>query len=218
MMVNAPCKLCERKRARRHCPALGSDICPTCCGAERENSIDCPASCEFLQEARLRERPEPLPEDQVPNQDIRVTEEFLRSHDDLVVFLSTALARAIEAERAVDQDAREALAAIIRTYRTRESGLIYETRPSNPYAAKLQDALTLAIEELHKSLAESSGMQSLRDTDILGVLVFLQRIELPYQNNRRRGRAFSHFLSQSFPAQPATAIDVPLADAPLIEL
>jgi hypothetical protein len=201
--VNLPCKLCQKKRARRHCPGLGADICPSCCGAERENSIDCPQACEYLQEARLRERPEPIPESAIPNLDIRVTEDFLREKDDLVVWLSNALARAMERERAVDGDAREALGALIRTYRTRESGLIYETRPANPYAAAVQDALKNAIEELGKAMAENTGMQSLRDTDILGVLVFLERIELQYANGRRRGRAFYDFLSTHFPAEPA---------------
>lgn len=202
--MNLPCKLCQKKRARRHCPGLGADICPSCCGAERENSIDCPQACEYLQEARLRERPEPIPESTIPNLDIRVTEDFLREKDDLVVWLSNALARAMERERAVDSDAREALGALIRTYRTRESGLIYETRPANPYAAAVQDALKNAIEELGKALAENTGMQSLRDADILGVLVFLERIELQYANGRRRGRAFYDFLSTHFPAEPAT--------------
>jgi hypothetical protein len=201
--------LCEKKRARRHCPGLGADICPSCCGAERENSIDCPQSCEFLQEARMRERPAPVSEDAIPNQDIRITEDFLREQDDLVVWLSTALVRAMETERAVDADAREALAALIRTYRTRESGLIYETRPANPYAAGLQDALKNSIEELRKAVEETSGMHSLRDADILGVLVFLGRIEFQYANGRRRGRAFHDFLSAHFPAQPAAGTNEP---------
>lgn len=206
--MNAPCKLCQKRRGRRHCPALGADICPSCCGTERENTIDCPQSCEYLQEARLREHSVEIPEEAIPNRDIRVNEEFLRDHEELVTWVSNALARAMEAERAVDQDAREALGALIRTYRTRESGLIYETRPANPYAAAIQDALNAAIEELRKHLAESTGMQSLRDADILGVLVFLERVELQYANGRKRGRAFYDFLSAHFKAQPESAVQL----------
>jgi hypothetical protein len=200
--VNAPCKLCEKKRARRHCPGLGSDICPSCCGAERENSIDCPSACEYLQEARLREHPASSPDDALPNQDIRVSEDFLREKEPIVVWISEALTRAMEREKAVDQDAREALGALIRTYRTLESGLIYETRPPNPYAAALQDALKSAIEKLRQQLTESSGLQTLRDADVLCVLVFLERIEFQYANGRRRGRAFYDFLNSHFPAAP----------------
>jgi hypothetical protein len=195
--------LCEKKRARRHCPGLASDICPSCCGAERENTIDCPSACEYLQEARLRERPAASPEDALPNRDIRVSEDFLREKEDVVVWISEALAHAMEKEKAVDQDAREALDALIRTYRTLESGLIYETRPNNPYAAALQDALKIAVEELRQRRTEASGMHTLRDADILGVLVFLERIEFRYANSRRRGRAFYDFLNSNFPAAPA---------------
>ncbi len=206
--MNAPCKLCEKKRARRYCPGLGEEICPTCCGEERENTIDCPQTCEYLQAARLREQPAPPAEEDLPNQDIRVTEDFLREHDDLVAWLSGALVRAMETERAVDADAREALDALIRTCRTRESGLIYETRPANPYAARLQDALKDSVEELRKATVEGSGMHSLRDADILGVLVFLERVELQYANGRRRGRAFYDFLSKHFPAGEANQVNL----------
>jgi hypothetical protein len=206
--VNAPCKLCEKKRARRYCPGLGGEICPICCGAERENTIDCPQTCEYLQAARLREHPVPPAEEDLPNQDIRVTEDFLRQHDGQVAWLSGALVRAMETERAVDADAREALDALIRTYRTRESGLIYETRPANPYAARLQDALKDSVEELRKAAVEGSGMHSLRDADILGVLVFLERVELQYANGRRRGRAFYDFLSKHFPAAESNPVNL----------
>ena len=52
---------------------------------------------------------------------------------------------------------------------TRESGLLYETRPNNPYAAALQDALKSAIEALQAQVAEATGIHTLRDADFLGV-------------------------------------------------
>ena len=183
---------------------MGGDICPVCCGRERENTIDCPLDCEHLMAARQHEQLAPMTPDEVPNKDIRVSEDFVREHEELVVYLSVALAQAMEKERAVDFDAREALGAIIRTYRTRESGLIYETRPQNLYAAAIQSALVGSIEEYRKELSEETGMQTLRDAEILGTLVFLERIELQHNNGRRRGRAFFDFLRGSF-GQPQTS-------------
>ena len=43
----------------------------------------------------------------------------------------------------------------------------------------------------------------MRDADLLGVLVFLQRLELQHNNGRRRGRAFFDFLRATFPADRA---------------
>jgi hypothetical protein len=201
-----PCKLCEKKRARRHCPGVGGEICPVCCGTERENSIDCPFDCEYLREARQFERPAVLSESDIPNQDIRVSEQFIREHEPQVTWLTIALTRAMEKEKAVDLDAREALDALVRTYRTLESGLIYETRPQNLYAAAIQQALQQAIEALGKQMAEESGMHTLRDSDVLGTLVFLQRLEMQHSNGRRRGRAFLDFLRNYFPAPSAVSL------------
>jgi hypothetical protein len=205
--VNTPCKLCEKRRARRHCPGIGAEICPVCCGTERENTIDCPLDCEFLQEARLHERPVELSGDAVPNQDLIVSEKFVRDHEQEVMWLALALSRAMDKGKAVDSDVREALDALIRTYRTLESGLIYETRPQNPYAAAIQQELQQAIEELRKQMAEETGMQRLRDADVLGTLVFLQRLELQHSNGRRRGRAFFDFLRAYFPAPSTVALE-----------
>jgi hypothetical protein len=203
--VNVPCKICSKRRAKRFCPGVGGDICPVCCGTERENTVDCPLDCEHLIAARHHEQLAPMTPDDVPNKDIRVSEDFVREHEPLVMWLTLALGRAMEKERAVDFDAREAIGALIRTYRTRESGLIYETRPQNPYAAAIQQALLQAIEDLHKRIAEETGMHSLRDTEVLGALVFLERIELQHNNGRRRGRAFYDFLRSYFPQPSAVA-------------
>jgi len=200
--VNVPCKLCEKRRARRHCPGTDGEICPQCCGSERENTIHCPASCEYLREARFHEQPPPVPEDQIPNKDIRISEQFLREREALMFTLAVALKRAMETGDAVDFDAREALEAQIRTYRTLQSGLIYETRPANPFAAAIQRELQSAVEELREEIAEQQGMHTLRDTDVLGILVFLQRLEMQYNNGRRRGKAFRDFLTGYQPESP----------------
>ena len=203
--MNTPCKSCEKRRARRYCPGLGANICPVCCGTERENTIDCPLDCEYLQEARRHEKPQEVSADAVPNPDVRLNEQFIRDHEDMIVWLAAALNRAMEKEHAVDSDSREALEALARTYKTLESGLIYETRPQNPYAAAIQESLKASVEELRKQVTEDSGMNTLRDADVLGALVFLQRLELQHANGRRRGRAFFDFLRTAFPAAAPAA-------------
>ena len=119
--------------------------------------------------------------------------------------LSLALARAMEREKAVDLDAREAIESLVKTYRTLQSGLIYETRPQNPYAAGIQERMAQAIEELRKAMAEDAGIETLRDKDVLATLVFLQRLEIQHNNGRTRGRAFFDFLRTYFP-EPSPAV------------
>ena len=108
--------------------------------------------------------------------------------------------------RGVECDAREALEAEIRTYRTLQAGLIYDSRPPNTYAAAIQQKLREAVEALRKELSEQEGMHTLRDAEVLGVLVFIQRLELQYNNGRRRGRAFQDFLTGYLPEATVPAV------------
>jgi hypothetical protein len=207
--VNIPCKRCEKRRARRPCPGTGGEICAPCCGTERENSIDCPSTCAYLREARFHEQPPPVEESQIPNRDVRVSEAFIRENEAVVWTIAVALKRAMETGDAADFDARETLEAQIRTYRSLASGLIYETRPANTYAAAIQQALQNAVEETRAELAKEMEIDTLRDATVLGVFVFLQRLEMQYNNGRRRGKAFRDFLTGYLP-EPAEPLPQPL--------
>ena len=51
-------------------------------------------------------------------------------------------------------------------------------------------------------------MTKIRDSDVLGVLAFLQRLEIDRNNGRKRGRAYIDFLRTQFSvlsAQPISA-------------
>jgi hypothetical protein len=194
------CKICGVRKPRRYCPGVRGDICPQCCGTQREVTVDCPLDCEYLREARLHERPpEEGADTPFPNRDVNVTEQFLRDHESLVIFLSAKLLSASMATAgSIDYDVREALEALIRTYRTLESGLIYETRPANSLASGIQSKLQEDVVDLRKRLQEN-GSTGIRDKEILGVLVFLQRLELTHNNGRKRGRAYLDFLRANFP-------------------
>jgi hypothetical protein len=209
------CSICQKRRARRLCPSLSSEICAQCCGESREISIDCPSTCEYLRQARLHEQPPPVLADLVPNRDYVLTEDFLQQQQPLVLSLALAVKRAMETERAIDFDAREGMEALIKTYRTRESGLIYEPQPQNPYAAEIQQRVASSIDEIRKGIQTELGPEAsadmARDSDVLGSLIFLQRLEYQHNNGRRRGRAFLDFLSRYFPekasVKPAEGIE-----------
>jgi hypothetical protein len=193
------CKICETRKPRRHCPGVGADICSICCGNEREVTVNCPLNCEYLMEARLHEKLQPVNPEQVPNQDIRVSEDFLREHEPLLIFMGAKLLDAsLETAGAVDSDVREALDSLIRTYRTLQSGLYYESRPNNLVAAAIHQKIQDAIQELRKELSEK-GSTAIRDAEILGVLVFLERVGMHQNNGRPKGRSFIDYLRAHFP-------------------
>jgi hypothetical protein len=172
-------------------------------------TLHCPLDCEYLHEARKHERPIPVNPDEFPNQDIRLTEDFLRDHEPLLIAMGRAtLDAALSTPGAVDNDLCEAFAALIRTQRTLESGLYYETRPDNPVAAELSRRIQASISAFRRLETDQLHMTKTRDADVLGVLAFLQRLEIDRNNGRKLGRAFVDFLREQFrsaPGDPAPA-------------
>jgi hypothetical protein len=202
------CAICEIRKPKRFCPGVRGDICTLCCGTEREVTVHCPLDCPHLQDARKHDKLPGVDPDQFPNLDIKVTDDFLHENEDLLVFLGRGMLRAaLEAQGAVDSDVREALDALIRTYRTLQSGVYYETRPQNLLAGAFYARIQEEIAGLRQRENESGGVTRTRDNQILGLLVFLQRLELDRSNGRKLGRAFIDFLRSFFQpeeaAQPA---------------
>jgi hypothetical protein len=203
------CAICETRRPRRYCPAVRGDICAPCCGTEREVTVDCPFDCEYLQQSRKLGR-QPLDSPPEAHSDIEITEEFLARNEDLMIFLGqTIFSAAIEMPGTVDFDVREALEGLTRTYRTMASGIYYESIPSNPLAANLFRAVQQALPGFREQQHQRSGVTRTRDADVLGVLIFLERIEKDQNNGRRRGRAFLDGLRGFFPPKDDGSHDSP---------
>jgi hypothetical protein len=207
------CAICEIRRPKRFCPGIRGEICTLCCGNEREVTVHCPFDCVYLQDARKHDKTPEVEPDKFPNQDIKVTDDFLHENEDTLVFLGRSLmAAAMEIPDAVDSDVREAFDALIRTYRTLQSGVYYDTHPQNPLAGAIYARLQNAVAELRRLETEQRGVPQTRDAEILGLLVFLQRLELDRNNGRRLGRAFLDFLrsffapSQAEPAAPSLIV------------
>jgi hypothetical protein len=108
----------------------------------------------------------------------------------------------------LDRDARETLEAMIRTWRTLESGIYYQTRPVNPLAMGMYDAGLAAIESFREEEKRQLGVSRTRDADVLGVLAHLDDLAIAFDNGRPRGRAFLHLL-WDFYAAAETAPEPP---------
>lgn len=192
------CRICEKRRPKRYCPGVSGDICAICCGTEREVTVNCPLDCSYLREARKHE---PLPDVDpraFPNLDIRVDEAFLSRNEPLLILIASSIARAsLETAGVVDNDVKDALDALVRTWRTLQSGLIVDARPDNLVARDVYAAVQNTVRETRERLGEEA--HHLRDADVLGVLAFLQRMEIQHNNGRRKGRAFIDFLCGFFP-------------------
>jgi hypothetical protein len=212
--------LCKIRKPRRQCPGVHGDICSICCGTEREQSIDCPLDCSYLQDAHEHERPPELDPATLPNQDIEVTEEFLHANEIVMAFLALSIFEGtLQSPEATDWDVRQALEALVKTYRTLQSGLYYETLPVNVFAAAIVTAVQTKLADIKKREMEETGVSTIRDATILGVLVFLQRLEYSHNNGRKRSRAFLDFLRGFYIPSQESALEEDLEpDEPRIIL
>ncbi len=200
------CKICGKRRARRLCPAVHGDICSICCGTEREVSLTCPLDCEYLREAHRHEKTLPFDAEQLPNADVVLSEEALAEHEELLLFcVYTLLQAGLRTEGAIDSDLLAALEALIQTQRTLASGLFYETKPENALALAIQRSFTASLDDYRKLKAEREPLSPVRDSAVLIIMVFLQRIGLSNRSERPRSRLFLDNLRQMTPEMSVEA-------------
>ena len=159
------CPLCQARKARRACPALGQHICSVCCATKRLVEISCPSDCPYLTSAREH------PAARVVRQqedDLGSIVPFMRDFSDrqsqLFFLMLTFLARyspmpsrspemsadvylTPELQSLVDEDVTEAFAALAATYETASRGVLYEHRPRSSPADRLMSALKPLLTE-----------------------------------------------------------------------
>ena len=197
------CHLCERRAPRRSCPALDRDICAICCGTEREQSIGCPFDCEHLRDARYHEKLPDFDPKSLPNPEFELTESFMNAQQELALVTGRMLfVAAMETEGVVDADLRDALAALVTSFKSANSGLIYDARPANTIAAAVADRFREELDKFREVVAEKAPAHPVLDKDLLGVMVFWQRTEYQRSNGRRKGRAFMESLYGILPPPP----------------
>ena len=166
------CRVCQRRKARRRCPALSGDICTVCCGTKRLTEIHCPRDCVYL--AVAREHPAAAVRRQ-RELDLRA---FLPAVQDLSEEQSARLwvvlsrVRDFRPEgfgRLTDDVVSDAAAALASTYETASRGVIYEHRAGSVLAQQLSAAITEALSE------RPEGRGSAFERDVAATLRAVER-------------------------------------------
>lgn len=152
------CPLCRTRKARRHCPALGRQICSVCCGTKRLTEIACPSDCVYLASAKA------YPAAAVKRQrerDGSVLVPLLhglsdaQSHLFLWLLPIVARQRGIDLLSVTDDDVAEGAAALAATYETASRGVIYEHRAPTLPAQRFGTSVTEHLAELLKNAPSS---------------------------------------------------------------
>jgi len=194
------CPICEKRKAKRYCPARTESICTVCCGTEREVTISCPSDCSYLIESRKHDlgRRE-VDWASVPFADTRIPASFVARHEPLILALSYAIClNARENTTATDPDVIAALQALAEAYQTLSSGIYYEKPPDYAVQRGLYDALKAAIENYRKTETQNTGLATVRDSEIRDALIFLAQLGATRTNGRPKGRAYLDLLRSQF--------------------
>jgi len=199
------CAICEIRKERRFCPAVHGRICPVCCGREREVALDCPSTCEFLQQARRNERQRPMSniDHEALFPKVEVRQNFVYERETLIVGLSFAVAKVARADRSLkDRDAIAAITGLAKKYQTlTRSGLYYETTVASVPQQQIVAELEKMIAQYRELEQKRLGYATLKDSEALEALVFLVRMGHGHTSGRPKSHAFLDFLFAQFPEE-----------------
>jgi len=198
------CPICEKRKPVRFCPAKGEKICAVCCGTEREVSIDCALDCTYLISAhRYEDEHRRSLSADTPLLDVKMPQDLIHTHKQLMTAIAFSIAKFCAAQPAThDEDVLAALQTLAETYKTLDSGIVYEKPPDAPLPRELYSALAAYLAEVKTRLAEQASSVRLADMDIFYLLVFLYHMGLMRTNGRPRSRRYIEFLRSQFPQAP----------------
>ena len=151
------CPVCNQRKARRDCPALGQTICTVCCATKRLVEINCPPDCPHL--AAAREHPAAVvkrPQERDVAVLLPTIRELTERQQQLFFLFQTAIARHAPDgfARLNDDDVANATAALAATCETAARGVIYEHDPESPVARHLAGDLRTLLDEMRKQGAK----------------------------------------------------------------
>ena len=148
------CPLCNQRKAKRACPALGKQICAVCCGTKRLAEIACPPDCGYLSAARANP---PAVVQRQRDMDRALLLPVLQglSERQARVFLMLAATasryRPDTFQKLIDDDIAQAAGALASTLETSAKGIVYEHQPASLVAARLMNELKGVVDEIVKS-------------------------------------------------------------------
>ena len=202
------CPLCGQRKGRRACPALGRQICATCCGTKRLIEIQCPSDCGYL--AASREHP-PAVAVRQHERDVALVIDLVRDLNDrqtnLFLFVGSFLAsyQAPELQPLIDGDVAEAAGALAATFETASHGVIYDHRPASPPAERLAAALKTALDEAGRH----HGSAFERDASIVLKRVQERVVAVHSAASGGNRRAFLEMLDRVIRKEPSEPGQVP---------
>ncbi len=196
------CPLCNARKGKRLCPALGKEICPQCCGEKRVSEIPCPADCSYLAPG-------------LENEWIRTfsgftewvgnpseAQRYLDTFQHLFVFVRTLEMELVRHTRRysafTDAEVLETVELALKDYRTEEKGILFSHSSTNPAVQRLLRSFLESIERIRADAEKE--MTRLPAGAIAASLDFIHaQIRYLMSRSEDKERAYLDFISRQFP-------------------
>ena len=152
------CPVCNQRKGKRACPALGQHICAVCCGTKRLVEIRCPPTCGYLATARTHP---PAVVQRQHDIDRAMLLPLLQGLSErqarLFLMLAAVIARHQNdlLQTLSDDDIAQAAGAQAATFETAGRGIVYDHRPASLPAQRLTDELKALVSELSQNAGSS---------------------------------------------------------------
>jgi hypothetical protein len=199
------CVLCRQRKGKRHCPAKNDEICAQCCGEKRILEIDCPENCEYLKAGRERETAQEVARYMrvsEPHQHKKRERVFTRFEFVLAGLQGVIAAERLSSRDLVDADVADALDCVLRTLRTEERGVIYDSVSSNLRAESLRRQFKSLLESFRHPRETNRERCSL--ADLIECAEVLREVVASHMEEGLSPRSLVDFLARNLPRNAGT--------------
>jgi hypothetical protein len=148
------CPVCNHRKAKRSCPALGRQICAVCCGTKRLVEINCPSDCGYLATARTHPPAVVQRQQEIDRAMVLPLLQGLSERQARLFLMLAAVTSRHQPDvlqKLVDEDIAQAAGALASTLETAVKGIVYEHQPASLVASRLLVELKGVVDEVVKN-------------------------------------------------------------------
>lgn len=200
------CPRCNKRAAKRFCPALSTKICAVCCAQDRMIELACPESCHYLNDAREQTAPR---ENEMRLKEFQAEGKMPPKMSELALeIVSLIFGSIVAAQRdkegvaifdLKDDEILEAINVMFKNLRTEESGLIYEHTSRSPRIDKVSQSIRNIVDKL---IGQDTPEGRVTRSETMRALEFVRsevEAHLKRNDNKLSSRGFLRYIALYVP-------------------
>ena len=199
--ASVKCVECNRRKGKRHCPALNRQICAQCCGENRVVKIPCDPDCAFLTTGQAyhgsKKYTALLENEENPQKRLKLLR-TMEENAEIIVLLEQVMVEYAGSLTSIrDRDVLESVQLLKETYQTESRGIIYEKSSSNPLAQALVHEMRDTLER-KRAKGASEGLR-LGPTTAMNCLEVIEADIFYYLKTDGDSTEYLSFISRNHP-------------------